>query len=311
MSSSVMLYMRGFLRDPWLFMPLLILLFAAPFFFVGGPDWSSGPLFTACWDLGHLAFFSLLFMLIQRKHALVKWQQWLTVTLVVLVISCVIEFIQTKVGRDGDWHDVVKNLTGTWLGLFWFQKPRPLVWAGRVLAILLLIPPLFIVARMAYLQEQAGKKFPLLSDFEQPYDVLRWEGPVAQSQDYASQGKYSLKISLTTRKFSQASFKLFFGDWTGYEQLMFDVYNPGKDVVPMTLRIYDAEHELRHYAFNDRFNQSVLVSPGWNHYSFSVAAIENSPKDRKLDLQMVHDVTLFATRLPKPQVIYLDNFRLE
>ncbi len=35
-------------------------LLIAPFLFIGGPDWASGPLLRSAWNLGHLVLFALL-----------------------------------------------------------------------------------------------------------------------------------------------------------------------------------------------------------------------------------------------------------
>src|SRR5690606_40574613 len=57
--SSVRVLYDIFRRDPSLFMLVTLVIIIAPFFFIGGPDKTSGPIFGAIWNLGHIIFFAL------------------------------------------------------------------------------------------------------------------------------------------------------------------------------------------------------------------------------------------------------------
>jgi Predicted integral membrane protein len=307
----LLLSIRSLARDPSIAIPLLALVTALPFFFIGGPDWMSGPLFRAVWDLGHIGFFALLLMLIQSRHPLDTWQKWLWVTLIVFSVGGAIEYLQTKVGRDGNWGDVLGNLTGAWLGLFWFQKSNWRVWLGRIAACILLIFPLLTVGRLALLQYQSAQLFPLLCGFENPRDFTRWDGNLEPSTEQVTQGKYSAKVTLGTSRFAKAALRQFFGDWSRYETLAFDIYNPDTEPLTMTLRVHDARHELGNYAHTDRFNTRILVEPGWNHFSFSTQSIAEAPEGRQMEMSLIRGVEIFTSGLTQERVIYLDNLRLE
>lgn len=271
----------------------------------------SGPLYRAVWDLGHIAFFAILLMLVQRRHPLDSVTAWLTVTLVVFVVGGAIEYLQTKVGRDGNWGDVLGNLTGAWLGLFWFQRATRLVWLGRIAASVLLIAPLLVVGQLALLQYQVAREFPVISGFENPGDITRWDGDLEISSEFVTQGQGSLKVNLGTQRYAKAALRKFFGDWRHHRQLAFDIYNPDAEPLAMTLRVHDAQHERGRHLHVDRFNTRLMVEPGWNYYRFELKAIENSPRQRKMDMQLIRGVEIYAVRLPRPRVIYLDNLRLE
>lgn len=303
--------LRSLVRDPSLFLPLLILVMALPFFFIGGPTWMSGPLFRALWDLGHLIFFATLLMAIQQKHPLASWRWWLTVTIAVFLVGAMIEYVQSKVGRDGNWGDILNNVTGAWLGLFWFQKARPLVWIGRVLALILMIPPLLIVIKLAVLQYQVAQDFPLLAGFEHEFDPGRWDGDVKRSSEYVSQGKYSLAVTLGNQEYPKAALRKFFGDWRHHQQLAFDIYNPARESIAMTLRVHDAEHELGKHESHDRFNIRFIVEPGWNHYQFNLNEIAHAPRGRKMKMDLIRGIEIYSARLSPERTIYLDNLRLQ
>lgn len=302
---------RLLVRDPSLSIPLLALILALPFFFIGGPDWMSGPLYRAVWDLGHIGFFAVLLMLIQRRHPLDHWRWWLWVTLIVFAVGGVIEFLQTKVGRDGNWGDVLGNLTGAWLGLFWFQKPKPWVWLGRAAACFLLMFPLLTVGRIGLLQYQTAQIFPLLCGFEHPRDISRWDGNIERTTEHITQGQFAAKVQLGTTGFAKAALRQFFGDWSGYQTLAFELYNPDSEPLNMTLRVHDARHELGNYAHTDRFNTRIILEPGWNYYRFDLQTIAAAPQGRTMELSLIRGVEIFASGLTQPKTIFLDNLRLE
>lgn len=298
-------------RDLSLFLPLLILVVALPFFFVGGPTWMSGPLYRALWDLGHIVFFFSLLMLVQKKYPLDSWRWWVAVTLSVFLMGLVIEYLQSRIGRDGNWGDVLSNLTGAWLGLFWFQKARAWVWVGRVIASALLLPSLLLVAKLALLQYQVAQEFPLISSFEQKSDVSRWDGEVARSREHASQGDYSLKVILGNQPYPRAALRKFFGDWRYHQQLAFDIFNPDAESLAMTLRVHDAKHEAGKNLLDDRFNTRLMIEPGWNYYRVKLSDIELAPRTRKMELHLIRGVEIFSSGFSPARTIYLDNLRLE
>ena len=311
LSVRVINTIRSIARDPSLLIPLLALLVALPFFFMGGPDWMSGPLFRAVWDLGHIGFFAILVMLIQRRHPLDNWRLWLLVTLIVFAVGGVIEFLQTKVGRDGNWGDVLGNLTGAWLGLFWFQKSNRRVWLGRIAASLLLVVPLLTIGRLALLQYQSAQVFPLLCGFENSRDFTRWDGNLERTTDHVTQGQFAAKVTLRTSKIAKAALRQFFGDWSQYEYLAFDIYNPDTEPLNMTLRVHDARHELGNYSHSDRFNTRIVVEPGWNKYRFELQTIAEAPEGRTMELSLIRGVEIFTSGLTESRIIFLDNLRLE
>lgn len=290
---------------------LLLLLLTLPFFFIGGPDWLSSPLYRALWDLGHFAFFALLLVLIQMHRPLVHWRQWLLVGGMVLIIGGAIEFVQAQIGRDGTWADVWHNLIGAGLGLFWGQKANRKVWVGRWVASLALVPSLAFTAKLALVQYESAQQFPLLAGFETQRELLRWKGAATRTNEYASEGQHSLKIEFGTTKYSGISFNYFLGDWRTYERLSMDIYNPDTQPLTVVLRVHDHAHDRGESAYHDRFNTRLQIQPGWNYHSLALAEIKQAPRAREMNFQQMRTLGLFTVELPAPRVIYLDNLRLE
>src|SRR3954466_3177043 len=110
----------------------ILLLVACPFFFIGGPNYQSSSLFRAFWDWGHILFFSGLVVVVQPMVKMKGWRFGVLISLIVFVVGGIIEIVQSYTGRDGNWQDLLRDLSGAWLGLFWLQKATAWIWIGRV-----------------------------------------------------------------------------------------------------------------------------------------------------------------------------------
>lgn len=289
----------------------MVLLVALPFFFLGGPDWLSTPLFRAVWNLGHIAFFGVLLILIQLRWPLPHAWQWLCVAVCVLFIGGAVEVAQAFIGREGSWNDIFRNLLGAGLGLFWGQQANARIWFARTIMSAALLLPAWSVSQVAYLQYDSVKRFPMLAGFESERELQRWGGRVARVQRHASAGEYALKIHFSTRQFSGVKFGWYLGDWTPFKQLEFDVYNPDDEPLALTLRINDIEHDKQGSHYDDRFNSRLLVQPGWNNIVVPLAQVKAAPAAREMRLDQINELGFFTQQLPQERTLYLDNLRLE
>ena len=289
----------------------VIVVIAFPFFFLGGPDATSNKLYGALWDCGHIVFFIALVFALNRKIDLTRWQFALFTLLAVFLGGGLIEVIQSHTGRDGNWNDLLRNLSGTCVGLFWLRPPSLSIWIGRLVALAFLIPSLSVVFFEAWYQYYAMKKFPLLAGFESKIELYAQKPTATLSPEFHSQGYYSLQLNLTTDRYSGISFERLFNDWSGYKQLGFDIYNPSTLPLKMVLRVNDIAHEKTGWVDADRFNRQFHINPGWNHLVFSMDDIQKGPAKRLMDLSQISLIVIYAAQLPEARTIYLDNLRLE
>lgn len=290
---------------------LFLVLITSPLFFIGGPDWLSPPLYRACWNLGHIAFFAVSLHLVCRLWPVRSWLAALLWLLLVFVGGMLIEWLQTKVGREASWLDVGNNLLGAGLGLFWSMTARPWVWLARAALTMLLAWPLISVARIALVQWESAQQFPLLAGFEQERELIRWDGLVERVEQAATQGNYALQMTFGTRRYSGVSLNWFLGDWRGYKALSFDVFNPHDDNLPLMIRIHDLAHDLGDMAYDDRFNRHLVIAPGANRIRIDLAEVQKAPESRQMALHQLRAIGFFTVQLPQPRQIYLDNLRLE
>ncbi|WP_347331700.1 hypothetical protein [Marinimicrobium locisalis] len=293
---------------------LLLVLAASPLFFIGGPDWLSPPVVRELWNQGHWLFFSCLFFWWQARWPLPHPRQWLLVTLVVLVMSAVIEGAQTLVGRQAGWNDVLCNVTGTWLGLFWGQHASRRVWMGRILAAGLVLWQVKVVLVVGLAQWQQQHQFPVLGNFESRLALPFWEGAVERVPAPVAEGQYSLAVKLggdPNTRYSGVHLKQLVGNWRGYQALKLSLYNPDESPLALTLRINDTRHDRGEGAFKDRYNGRLLLQPGWNEFRIALRDVERAPEQRAMNMASVERLMLFASGLEHSRWIYLDNLRLE
>ena len=156
-------------------------------------------------------------------------------------------------------------------------------------------------------------EFPVLADFESPWETSRWGGDAEITRDrgFAQNGRYSLKIELNTTTYSGVSLNYFPSDWKGFKDLQFDLFNPSDKALNVTCRIHDALHAENELRYNDRFNRSYRLEPGWNAIRIPLADVAAAPRTRTMNLQAIRDFSIFAVRLSQPQTLYLDHVRLE
>jgi VanZ family protein len=290
---------------------LIVVVVAFPFFFLGGSTEASSNLMYAIWDCGHLVFFIAIVAILSKKFDVNKWKVALLISIAVFVGGGLIELIQAYIGRDGSWPDLLRDMTGTWLGIFWLQRGNLWSWIGRVISIILLVPNLTTLFYEARFQLNLVQQFPVLAGFESSIETYGHRGTEISTQ-FHTQGQYSLKVDLTTRKYTGIVFNRLINDWSQYKTLGFDIYNAGPDAFTMIVRVNDAQHNLHGWATQDRFNRMLQLEPGWNHFSFAVEDIRNAPQTRKMDLTKITWMEIFVgTKLSAPRSIYIDNVHLD
>jgi hypothetical protein len=178
-----------------------------------------------------------------------------------------------------------------------------------VFLVLLAIFPLAKVSIDEYL---SMKKFPVLSDFETPFEIERWSGKTKLkiNNDIVRNGKSSLRVPLITTKYSGVSLKHFPNDWRNFSTLQFSVFNASSDPLEIHCKVHDKLHIANGYTYDDRFNGEFMLTHGWNDIKISTDIIANAPVKRKMDLSNIRSFGIFVVSLSQPEVIYIDDVRL-
>lgn len=295
------------------------LLGISPLFFIGGPNGVSSLLFNQLWNLGHIVFFAGAVFVMMQFLTLTSWKSWILISLGAVCLSAAIELLQKMVGRDASWDDVLHNLGGVWLALFFGQQLKVKLWiaiALRVLVVSVVAPSFWFTAVAAYTDVYMRKQFPVINNFETFVEAKHLVGialdvPKTRSKAHVSYGQFSLAVNLGTEKYSGLKWVSPYGDWTAYNRFAMDIYNAEVEAVEVVLKIADFSHDLGNNLYDDRFNKRVTLLPGWNYLNVSIEEIKNAPANRSMRMDQISCLELFATRLAQPALIYIDYLRLE
>ena len=288
---------------------------------MGGPGYHSPRSLSAAWDLGHIAAFSL------WSYLLVTWKalrdtsparQWGIALAFCLVAGTATEGIQSLLGRNASIWDLLRDMVGGAIALSWFSPsskalPVQVRRAARTVAATLLLITCIPFATAVTDEEIARLQFPVLSDFETPFETSRWDGSARFSVDYsaARHGKASLRVEMDTSLYSGIALVHFPRDWRGYRTLSLEALNPSPQEIDIICRIHDLRHEEGVQRYEDRYNKTLHLRSGWNHFRINLEEVARAPAGRTLDLGTIRVVGIFATRLPTPRTIFLDHIRLE
>lgn len=290
--------------------------------FFGGSDLVDTRSFKHAWDLGHIFLFAIWTVLLLRQwpwlRAVSFGMQALVVLLLCVIVGTGIEFGQSVFGRYSSVDDLIRDVIGSLLALlFWFPKRLDLGQPWRRLLQTLFIAALLIsfvpVTRSLVDEWAAWRQFPRLADFEAPFELDRWSGSAALTIDHTHvwAGRSALRIDLGTDLYSGAALDYFPGNWIGWGQLTCHIFNPDTAPIRLTFKINDHHHDMTGYRFEDRFNRSRDILPGWNHIKIDLADVVSAPKDREMDLTCITVFQLFSISLPESRTIYLDHLMLE
>jgi len=297
---------------------IVALVILLPLFFWGGPDGHASRSFKAFWDLGHILFFMLFVRVLAGRGTKNNFSWSWSGKMLFLVLGCgvLIEVLQAGLGgRMSGLGDVCRDLGGGIIGVAWVgfgsvsRMPRGLF----VLAILSVGVISAMPLGVALFDEvRIRRDFPLLSGFETSGELSRWqaETEIVRVENPVREGRFALRLSLTTDMYSGIGLKYFFRNWQGMQGLSLSVYNPEQSKMQLTFRVHDRRHEERGRLYSDRFSRALIMQPGWNDIFIYVDDIKNAPADREMDLGNIYGFGLFASSLKEEKVIYIDEVRL-
>jgi len=268
----------------------VFLLIGLPFFFWGGPGYYSTRSFQSAWDLGHILFFLLLSLWLhgiwgKKKFARSPFSVFLSLFIFVFILGFLVEFLQMFSGnRSPGIGDLLRNQLGCLTAYAFFIRPplfgdgckRNLLRGGVLVLLAIAVWPL---CRSLIDEYRAARQFPVLSDFETPFERDRWVNvqQFREESERVRHGQKAVRVQLSTAKFSGIALFYFPHDWRGYQTLRCSVYNP-----------------------------QFTLAHGWNDLVISLEKVKNAPKGRAMDMEHIEGFGLFVVQQSQPQVLYLD-----
>ncbi len=297
---------------------IVALVILLPLFFWGGPDGHASRSFKAFWDLGHILFFMLFVLVLAGRGAKNNFSWSWAGKMLFWVLGCgvFIEVLQAGLGgRSSGLGDVWRDLGGGMIGIVWVgwgsvsRMQRGLF----VLAILSVgVISAMPLGGALFDEVRIRRVFPLLSGFETSGELSRWqaETEIVRVENPVREGRFALRLPLTTDMYSGIGLKYFFRNWQGMKGLSLSIYNPEQSELRLTFRVHDRQHVEGEQVYADRFNRSLTMQPGWNDVFISMDDIKNAPVGREMDLGSIYGFGLFASGLEEERVVYVDEVRL-
>lgn len=303
-------------KNLYFVVPLAIVLVVL--LFVGGPNADSLRSFRYLWGIGHLFCFAIwAYLYVRWRSGRSFYRQLVEVVMLSILLGGATELIQSGIGREASWVDLGNDVVGGIIGVSFCSPARRIVqgWQLNIIKIMVVILvsiSVFPVGKVLVDDIVAWQQFPLLAGFETSLETTRWRGSArrALENQISHSGNSSLRVELTTQRYSGIGIKDFPRDWTGFSGVNMWVFNP--DIEPLTLhfRIHDHYHYQHDNEYSDRFNTSFDLKSGWNLLHVSLEKVANSPKTRLLDMSRISGMGVFVGKLEKPHVIYLDDVEL-
>lgn len=300
----------------WLLLGVLAVLL-----FVGGPGSDSGRISKELWDLGHVTLFTVLVYAVFTLSAVntrPRHLVWPGTLVLCLLLGLLVEYLQLQVERTFDLLDVMHDVLGGMMGLLLHAvrqhklktSARFAAMTGVVLLGLVALRPLTWTIMDDYNMHQA---YPVLADFESALELSRWEVNRAQlelSSVRVRHGKQALRLTLLPGEYPGIALLQLMHDWREFDFVRFSVYNSLNNVLRMELKIYDVQHLQTGSSYDDRFNRTLDLAPGWNDIEVVMDDVINAPHARRLNILEVKNLSLFVKNLDAPAVLYIDNLRL-
>ena len=285
---------------------------AAVFFFYSGPDRLALPTLRYLWNFGHILFFFAAVTLYLLRFPVQSNRQVIKLFAAVLSISVAIELIQGQIGRSLSLWDIGRNLVGTCAALLLFYR-KTISWLAAAILLPLLLTDCIRLARTLSGDVAVAHLAPVIENFESQSTLRRWYGPLTQVTAPVLRGHYSARFELSTKKQYPSAILLFpHRDWSSYQSFHALVFNPGNQVINLSLRINDESHELNpNQPYQDRFNKTMPLTPGWNHLQIPLAEIRHAPQHREMDLSRIVKLVWFTVGLDRPRTLFLDDIWLE
>ncbi len=292
-----------------------------PFFFFGGPGYHSSRSFQAVWDCGHVLFFAIattwIVSLLRRAAGhLTLHHTFFSVFAGVLVCGVMVEILQMFTGgRSPDLLDVLRNQLGCLAAFAWWIRPNPFTGHLRLgrffrgTVVLLIVIAICPLAQAVIDEQLAIRQFPVLADFETPFERYRWINPrqMHEEETIVRHGRKAMRVHLSTAQYSGVSLFYFPENWQAYRSLQCSVFNPRTTKLELSLRIHDTQHKLHGSEYADRFNKQVVLQPGWNDLVIDLDQVRNAPKGRSMDMQHIEGFGLFVVQQAQPMEIIIDH----
>lgn len=151
----------------------------------------------------------------------------------------------------------------------------------------------------------------ILFDFETDEDLdrIHWKchALMALSDEHATHGEKTLRLELYPSAYPGFNPVIGKMNWKGYQAICFDIYNPGDNKIPVSIRIDDNRDSPD---YEDRFTKKIVLEKGLNRIQLNLKDLITNGSKRHLNLKRIFKCSIFMVNPKQRHVLYLDNIRL-
>ena len=151
----------------------------------------------------------------------------------------------------------------------------------------------------------------VLFDFESDSELDRFQWKChtlfSLSDEHITHGARSLRLELYPSDYPGLITELEKNDWRRFKALCFDIYNPEKRKIWITVRIEDRKDYPN---YDDRYSKNYSLEPGLNRVTIPLNTLLTSGTKRNLDQKRISRLLIFSAHPQNKVVLYVDYIRL-
>jgi hypothetical protein len=151
----------------------------------------------------------------------------------------------------------------------------------------------------------------VIDDFENRSSHEKWEGTFSLSRKFPAHGRSCLDLSDADGQPVWIETVQFPKDWSAYEYLKFDIYNPSARLYYGTIQIFDemgTDEQAEFHGQSYFGEEKLFLNSGWNHFEFLIQHAMVEEGNRPLALNKIRKLRFSFGIAGNP--LYIDNIRL-
>ncbi|MGP8323481.1 MAG: beta-galactosidase [Methanosarcinaceae archaeon] len=162
----------------------------------------------------------------------------------------------------------------------------------------------------SYACNETSQEVIVLDDFESSSSIAIWNGTLSLSKEFPAHGKSCLELNSSDGRPLWMESEKLPKDWSPYETLKFDIYNPSSQLYYGYIQICDEQGTDEEAEFHGQSYkwQKVFLNTGWNHFEFLLQNAMVEEGDRSLALDKIRKFRLSFGSVDHS--LYIDNIRL-
>jgi hypothetical protein len=168
----------------------------------------------------------------------------------------------------------------------------------------------FVIALSSSVCMKGQVNVTVIDDFEDLNALKKWKGPAVISNAFPTHGKNCLQLKAPEGQSLWLESENIQKDWTAFEYLKFDIYNPSPTLHYGSIQIFDAlgtdeQAEFKGQSYN---GDKIFLNTGWNHFEFILRTAQVEEGNRSLELRQIRKLRFSFGVIN--HALYLDNLRL-